>query len=223
VSFALALRNAEGVLLATDSASTIYDLAGRREEVSRNKIRWFRNHRAACALFPVVTPSPFLVDYPGEIGELDLDADIAGKSRDLYGDHISTHFRNLGLLRDVDASWHAPHLVVAAYPSSGPVLLRIINGELEDDPGKSLAFFVLGAWGELGPCEPRLMAVQWKRADTMKRAKKIVGDVMLEYIADYEKAGSAAWASWGRTIGGPINIATITKSKITVETYGRKK
>ena len=37
---------------------------------------------------------------------------------------------------------------------------------------------------------------------------------MSEYIADYELAGPDVYASWGPTIGGPINVVTITQTEV---------
>jgi hypothetical protein len=222
VSFALALRNQEGVLLATDTAAWKID-AGQREYVLHDKLRWFPGQRAACALFPVWANTSLLVESVDDIGPLSDTADIRASALAVYRENLPLHISYIAESpTPTPPSWLTPQLAVVAYPPSGPRLLSITDGSITERSDQSLDVETLGAWNELGPCEPRVLAAPWGMAENMAGAKLLARNLMTEYIADYDR--SKVWErtpQGHQTIGGPVCIATITKNRITVDTYGR--
>jgi hypothetical protein len=221
VSFALALRNPEGVLIAADKLCTQYLESG-PVYVSQSKLRWFRRARAACFIMPTTSPSESLAaapDLANDGSQLDFRAAAVRvyQQNVSYLEQLRTEYPNQG-----HPSFTSPHLVAAAYSENGPFIMRITPDGSEDDPRGPLAIFTAGAWNELHDGSARLSAIPWRTAMNMKNATRLVRDVMLGYIADYEatQAVEDEVSGYGRVVGGPIEVAIITKNRIKVETYG---
>lgn len=209
MSIGIAVKNAEGAVLVTDTLCSLVLAQGHELDVIEGKPQWIRGFRIAAFVMPVRPATALLVDEPvsGGRGE-----DLVPTVRRLYSQAATELDRNFHLVSSsAHRDWATPHLLVAGYLDDGPTLLRIENDELEQvaSPG---AVRIVGGWNELGDGEERLASVDWSRATTVRAAADLAADVMLRYIAAYETQVSV-----DRRVGGPVDVTTITRDEIRIE------